>query len=111
MNNMLSVDESVWQVPRREFFKRLSAASVPLAVSLGARGLGASPANPAAAKSSLPANESLWDLVKGQFILREGLFQMNTANLSLAYSGDGDRLRVHTGRGPRCILPESGKAH
>src|SRR5437773_4902486 len=47
----------------------------------GRGGLGASPANPAAAKSSLPANESLWDLVKGQFILREGLILMNAANL------------------------------
>ncbi len=120
MNDMLSVDESVWQVPRREFFKRLSAAaSVPLAVSLGARGLGASPANPAAAKSSLPANESLWDLVKGQFILREGLILMNAANLCpspvpvmetvFEYIRDEDRDASLQNRGKHTELKESSR--
>ena len=75
MLRIVSLPESAWRVSRREFMRRLggtTATGAFLAPALGGRaGKGTSPER----------DERFWEMVKEQFILREGLILMNAANL------------------------------
>ena len=79
MNTIISLPESAWRVSRRGFFRRLGrtgavAAAFPAAANALIR-------SPQAISSEPGKNETFWELVKQQFILREGLILMNAANL------------------------------
>ncbi len=118
MNTITSVPESAWEVTRREFFRRLgktSVAATTLMASLSPL-RGSSKTN----LSSLQRSERFWNLVKQQFILRDGLILMNAANLCpspisvmetvFGYLRDEDRDASHQNRAKFKELLEKSRA-
>ena len=87
-----SISESCWQVPRREFLRRLGAATAAAAAFSAKLSAFSGSPDARSPKRAEPtgdhrtgrhelSGESFWGLVKEQFILRDGLILMNSANL------------------------------
>ena len=75
MQGIVSLPESAWRVSRREFMRRLGGTTATGAFL--APGLG----GPIGKGRSPEPDDRFWEMVKEQFILREGLILMNAANL------------------------------